>query len=99
MNEERLLKVLLGPHISEKAARVGDAFNQVVFKVARDASKPEIKSAVELLFEVKVKSVATLNVKGKHKRFGRREGRRKDWKKAYVTLEPGQQIDFLGAGE
>jgi large subunit ribosomal protein L23 len=97
MNQERLLKVLLAPHVSEKSAQIADVSNQVAFKVARDASKPEVKSAVELLFDVKVKSVTVINMKGKSKRFGRMDGRRKDWKKAYVTLEDGYDLDFLGA--
>lgn len=97
MNQERLFKVLLAPHMSEKSTRVADRHNQFVFKVARDAAKPEIKSAVEFLFNVKVKAVTTVNVKGKQKRFGAIRGRRQDWKKAYVTLEAGQEIDLLGA--
>jgi large subunit ribosomal protein L23 len=97
MNQERLMMILLAPHISEKSTTVADVNNQVVFKVARDATKPEIKRAVELMFEVKVKTVTVANVKGKHKRFGRIQGRRSDWKKAYVTLETGHEIDFLGA--
>jgi large subunit ribosomal protein L23 len=97
MSQERLLKVLLAPHVSEKSARIADVSNQVAFRVARDATKPEVKSAVELLFDVKVKSVTVVNMKGKSKRFGRMEGRRKDWKKAYVTLEDGYDLDFLGA--
>lgn len=96
MNQERLLKILLAPHISEKSTQVADAYNQVVFKVIKDATKPEIKSAVETLFEVKVKSVTVANMKGKRKRFGAIRGQRADWKKAYVTLEAGQEIDFLG---
>ena len=96
MNQERLLKILLAPHISEKSERIADASNQVAFKVLKDATKPEIKSAVEHLFDVKVRAVTVLNVKGKKKRFGAIHGRRKDWKKAYVTLEAGQEIDFLG---
>ncbi len=95
MNQERLLKVLLSPHVSEKSARVGDAHNQVVFKVAHDATKLEIRSAVEKLFNVKVKSVSTVSIKGKNKRFGKLAGRRSDTKKAYVTLMPGHDIDFL----
>lgn len=90
------MKVLLGPHVSEKSTRVGDLNNQVVFRVARDADKPEIKQAVEHLFEVKVESVNVVNVKGKRKRFGQIAGRRSDWKKAYVRLAPGEDIDFLG---
>ena len=97
MNEERLLKVLLAPHVSEKSNRLTDRYNQVAFKVARDATKPEIKDAVELLFKVKVKGVTVLNVKGKRKRFGALSGRRSDWKKAYVSLEAGHEIDFLVA--
>ena len=97
MNEERLLKILLAPHVSEKSNRLTDRYNQVAFKVARDATKPEIKDAVELLFKVKVKGVTVLNVKGKRKRFGALAGRRSDWKKAYVSLEAGHEIDFLGA--
>lgn len=99
MSEERLMTILLAPHVSEKASRVGDADNQVVFKVARDATKPEIKSAVELLFEVEVERVTVANVKGKRKRHGRMQGRRPHWKKAYVHLAPGHEIDFVGSGE
>lgn len=90
------MKVLLGPHVSEKSTRVGDLNNQVVFRVTRDANKPEVKQAVEHLFEVKVESVNIVNVKGKRKRFGQIAGRRSDWKKAYVRLAPGEDIDFLG---
>ena len=97
MTEERLLKILLAPHVSEKATRVAERHNQIVFKVARDAAKPEIKDAVELLFKVKVKGVTVVNVKGKRKRFGAIQGRRSDWKKAYVSLETGHEIDFMVA--
>ena len=97
MNEERLLKILLAPHVSEKATRVAEQHNQIVFKVARDAAKPEIKGAVEMLFKVKVKGVTVVNVKGKRKRFGAIQGRRSDWKKAYVSLEAGHEIDFMVA--
>ena len=97
MNEERLLKILLAPHMSEKSNRLTERYNQVAFKVTRDATKPEIRDAVELLFKVKVKGVTVLNVKGKRKRFGALAGRRSDWKKAYVSLEAGHEIDFLGA--
>ena len=93
------MKILLAPHVSEKSAFIDDRYNQVAFKVLKDATKPEIKSAVELLFDVKVKSVQVLNVKGKNKRFGMIRGRRSDWKKAYVSLEEGSEIDFLGGGE
>lgn len=96
-NQERLLRILLAPHVSEKTNRIAERHNQVVFKVLRDASKPEIKDAVEMLFNVKVKGVTVLNVKGKRKRFGAMQGRRSDWKKAYVSLESGHEIDFLVA--
>jgi large subunit ribosomal protein L23 len=98
MSQERLLQVLLAPQISEKATFVADKNEQVIFKVAPDATKPEIKAAVELLFKVQVESVQVANVKGKEKRFGRFIGRRKNWKKAYVSLKPGQEINFA-AGE
>ena len=97
MNQERLLQILLAPHVSEKTNRLAERHNQVVFKVARDATKPEIKGAVELLFNVKVTGVTVLNVKGKRKRFGAIQGRRSDWKKAYVSLGAGHEIDFLVA--
>lgn len=99
MNQERLMKVLLSPHISEKSSIVADQNNQIVLKVATDASKPEIKKAVEMLFDVKVDRVQVTNVKGKTKRFGAKMGRRSDWKKAYITLQEGQEIDFLGGAE
>ena len=98
MSQERLLQVLLAPQISEKATFIADKNEQVVFKVASDATKPEIKAAVELLFKVQVESVQVANVTGKEKRFGRFIGRRKSWKKAYVSLKPGQEINFA-AGE
>ncbi|TJY63167.1 50S ribosomal protein L23 [Sinimarinibacterium sp. CAU 1509] len=98
MNVDRLHQIILAPVISEKSSRVAEKRNQAVFKVARNAEKPEIKEAVEQLFNVKVEDVRTLNVKGKTKRFGRSEGRRSDWKKAYVTLAQGQEIDFLVGG-
>ena len=94
MNQERIFKVLLGPHITEKSAIAGDANNQVVFKVVKDASKPEVKAAVEQLFEVKVTDVQIANVKGKTKRTRYGMGKRSDWKKAYVRLEQGHDIDF-----
>jgi len=97
MNQERIFKVLKAPHVSEKATLVADRSNQFVFKVAADATKTEIKKAVEKLWDVKVKSVNTLVAKGKTKRFGRSEGKRSDWKKAYVSLQEGFDIDFLGA--
>lgn len=97
MNQERLLKVLYGPHISEKATIVADGNGQYVFRVATDAAKPEIKAAVEQLFNVTVESVRTLNQKGKVKRTARGLGKRNDIKKAYVRLAQGQEIDFLNA--
>ncbi|WP_111658261.1 50S ribosomal protein L23 [Isoalcanivorax indicus] len=97
MNQERIFQVLLAPHVSEKASVVADKNGQYVFKVARDASKREIKKAVEQLFDVKVEAIQTLNVKGKRKVFGRVQGKRSDWKKAYVSLQAGQDIDFLAA--
>ena len=93
-NPERLHVVLLAPVISEKSTHVADKNEQVIFKVARDATKPEIKAAVELLFKVKVDSVQVVNTKGKVKRFGRYTGRRDHVKKAYVSLKPGQEINF-----
>ena len=96
--EERLMQVLLAPQISEKATYIADKNEQVIFRVASDATKPEVKAAVELLFKVEVKAVQVANVKGKEKRFGKMIGRRKGWKKAYVCLKPGQEINFA-AGE
>ena len=96
IREERLLKVLKAPHISEKSTMVAEKNNTIVFKVATNATKADIKAAVEKLFEVKVEAVRTLNVMGKTKRTGARVGKRSDWKKAYVTLVPGQDIDFMG---
>ena len=95
-SKERLMQVLVAPHVSEKGARVAEQGNQIVFRVARDATKPEIKAAVELMFEVKVDAVRVVNVAGKTKRFGGRPGRRSDFKKAYVSLAEGQTIDFAG---
>jgi len=96
MNDIRIMKVLLGPHITEKAAIVGESSNQYVFRVAKDATKPEVKRAVEKLFEVAVDAVRVVNVKGKTKRTGARMGRRVDWKKAYVRVKAGQSIEFSG---
>jgi large subunit ribosomal protein L23 len=90
------MNVLLGPHISEKSSLAADGRNEFVFKVVPNATKPEIRDAVQLLFGVDVTHVTTLNVKGKSRRFGRLTGKRKDWKKAYVTLKAGQDIDFTG---
>ncbi|MBK1734957.1 50S ribosomal protein L23 [Halorhodospira abdelmalekii] len=97
MNEERLYTVLEGPHISEKSTVIAESAGQLVFRVAPDATKQEVKEAVEKLFEVQVTGVRTARAKGKRKRFGRVNGRRRDWKKAYVTLVGGEDIDFLGA--
>lgn len=96
MNNQRLMDILLSPHISEKSTRVADAANQVVFKVRVDARKLEIKKAVEKLFDVEVDSVRTANMAGKYKNFQGNIGRRSGWKKAYVRLKPGHDIDFLG---
>lgn len=99
INEERLLKVVLAPHVSEKSTLAAENNNTVVFKVLKDATKAEIKQAVEKLFEVEVNGVRTVNVKGKTKRHGMTFGKRKDWKKAYVELKEGQDIDFVGGAE
>ncbi len=93
-DEGRLAQVLLAPIVSEKATQVGEKHNQVLFKVMRDATKPEIKAAVELMFKVEVDSVQVVNQKGKTKRFGGRIGRRDHAKKAYVSLKPGQELQF-----
>ncbi|PKO85023.1 MAG: 50S ribosomal protein L23 [Betaproteobacteria bacterium HGW-Betaproteobacteria-12] len=98
MNQERLLQVLLAPQISEKATYVAEKHEQVVFRVASDATKPEIKAAVELLFKVEVEGVQVANVKGKVKRFKGTTGRRKGWKKAFVSLKAGQEINFVEGG-
>ena len=95
-DEGRLSQVLVAPIISEKATRIGEKQNQVLFKVLRDATKPEIKAAVELLFKVEVKAVQVANQKGKTKRFGGRTGRRDHTKKAYVALKPGQELNLSG---
>ena len=94
MNQERVFQVLVGPHVSEKAAIVADENNQFVFKVAVDATKSEVKKAVEQLFKVKVDNVRTLKVKGKVKRNRFGYSTKPTWKKAYVRLEQGQDIDF-----
>ncbi len=98
MNQERIFQILISPHISEKSAVLGDNANQAVFQVATDANKAEIKAAVEQLFEVKVANVRTVNMKGKTKRQGQRLGKRSDWKKAYVSLEQGHEIDLASIG-
>lgn len=96
-HQERLMTVLQGPHFSEKSTLSAELYNQIVFKVRTDATKREIRDAVELLFEVKVENVKVVNCHGKAKRFGQTRGRRVNWKKAYVRLAEGSQIDFLGA--
>jgi len=98
MNQERIFQILKTPHISEKSAVLGDNANQAVFQVATDAKKPEIKAAVEQLFNVKVANVRTVNMKGKTKRQGQRRGKRSDWKKAYVSLQQGHEIDLASIG-
>ena len=94
MNKERLLKVLKAPLVSEKSAAAGE-MNQVVFRVASDATKPEIRRAVEMLFEVDVEDVRVVNIKGKSKRFGQTLGKRSGTRKAYVRLKEGQDIDLM----
>jgi large subunit ribosomal protein L23 len=96
-SQERLMKVLLGPQISEKATQVAELNEQVIFRVVPDATKPEIKAAVEMMFKVSVDSVQVMNVKGKVKRTGRFVGRRNNWKKAYVCLAAGQEINFAAS--
>lgn len=93
----RLANLIQAPHVSEKTTRIGDAHRQIAFRVRRDATKPEIKQAVETLFEVEVDAVTTVNQRGKARGMRGNRGRRSDWKKAYVTLKPGHDIDFLGA--
>lgn len=97
LSDEKYTTVLVGPHLSEKSSLLAEKLKQFVFKVRRDADKADIRRAVELMFDVKVTDVRVVNVSGKAKRFGRSPGRRQDWKKAYVTLAEGQDIDFLGA--
>lgn len=100
MNQERLMSILIAPHVSEKSTRVADGSNQITFRVRSDARKPEIRRAVEKMFDVEVESVSVLNVKGKRKGFrGRNQGQRPDWRKAYVRLKPGHDIDFMGPVE
>ena len=94
--EGRLAQVLVAPIVSEKATSVAEKHNQVLFKVLRDATKPEIKAAVELLFKVEVEAVRTINQRGKEKRFGKSIGRRDHIKKAYVSLKKGQELNFSG---
>ena len=100
MNSERIYKVLIAPHVSEKSALIGEAANQYAFKVAKDAKKSEIKIAVEQLFNVSVVELQVLNVKGKVKRNARGQARcRPNWKKAYVRLDQGHEIDFSDLGQ
>ena len=96
-NEERLMTILLAPVVSEKATQIADRHNQVIFRVRPDATKKDVKRAVELLWKekkIEVASVQIVNVHGKQKRFGAFTGRRRNWKKAYVSLKPGQEINF-----
>ena len=95
-DEGRLMQVLVAPIVSEKATMVGDKSNAVTFKVLQDATKPEIKAAVELMFKVEVKGVSVVNTKGKAKRFGKSTGRRDNVRKAYVRLKPGQELNLAG---
>jgi large subunit ribosomal protein L23 len=97
LSKDRLAGIVIAPHVSEKSARIGMNGDQYVFRVRTDATKPEIRAAVEYLFEVKVDKVRVVNQAGKAKRFGRTPGRRQDWKKAYVRLAAGQQIELGGA--
>ena len=96
MSKNRLYQVLLSPRVTEKTTRMSEQSNQYVFRVIKDANKSEVKGAVEMLFDVSVESVRIVNVKGKNKSFRQRLGRRSDWKKAYVRVQEGQVIDFLG---
>ncbi len=98
MNQERLHQMIRRPVISEKSTIAADSMHQVIFEVLNDATKSEIKEAVETLFDVTVQRVRVVNVRGKIKRFGRTPGKRKNWKKAYVRLAEGDDIDFLGSG-
>jgi large subunit ribosomal protein L23 len=92
--QERLFNVLMAPIVSEKSTMLADKYEQVAFRVRPDATKQEVKAAVELLFKVEVEKVSILNIKGKEKRFGRFEGKRSNVRKAYVSLKPGQEINF-----
>lgn len=96
-SQERILKTVMRPHVSDKTHRLSETSSTVVFHVAKFANKHDVKDAIEKLFEVKVLSVNILNVKGKARKFGRVEGRTKDWKKAYVRLAEGHDINFVGA--
>ena len=94
MNREQLMAVLIAPHVTEKTSLAMQNHNQYTFRVRRDATKTDIKKAVELMFEVKVAGVQVVNEPGKTRRFGRHAGRTQDWKKAYVSLAEGQSIDY-----
>ncbi|MBT8060626.1 MAG: 50S ribosomal protein L23 [Xanthomonadales bacterium] len=96
MSNDRLYQILLSPRVTEKTTLIGQNSNQYVFHVVPDARKAEVKGAVELLFDVNVEAVRIVNVKGKSKSFRLRPGKRSDWKKAYVRVQEGQVIDFLG---
>lgn len=99
MNEQKIMSILLEPKVTEKSSMIGELNNQYVFKVSKDATKPEIKKAVELMFDgAEVESVQVTNVKGKRKIFKRSPGQRANWKKAYIKLKPGFDIDFMGDG-
>ena len=98
MNPERIHQILLAPVISEKSTTAGEEGNQVVLQVLSDATKQEIRKAVETQFDVSVEAVQVMNFRGKVKRFGRTPGKRPNWKKAYVRLAEGQDIDFMGGG-
>ena len=97
MNQERIFTVLREPHISEKVSVLGDLANQYAFKVSVDATKAEIREAIETIFKVSVKNVSTVNVKGKTKKTARGMARKKNWKKAYVTVAQGQELDYMVA--
>lgn len=97
MNNQRLMKILLAPIVSEKSTMLAEASEQIAFRVVRDATKHEIKAAVELMFKVEVQAVRVINQVGKQKRFGKTMGRRSDTRKAYVSLKPGQEINFAEA--
>jgi len=97
MNNQRLMKILLAPIVSEKSTMIAEKYEQIAFKVCSTATKDEIKAAVQLLFKVEVKAVRVINLAGKQKRFGRSMGRRSDVRKAYVSLMPGQEINFAEA--
>jgi large subunit ribosomal protein L23 len=96
MNQEKLMNLLLAPRVTEKSTMVGEKYQQYVFKVLKTATKPQIRQAVELMFKVEVDSVQVSNVKGKRKAFKQAMGKRSDWKKAYVKLKPGFDINFMG---